>query len=89
MLVNAALELAPYDPEFQKVVSQEMVFIETFLPAMRRGWAERRHDLAGTRPAAELAKASFERSASAFAFSRVLARSVRCWRVPQAVHWNC
>src|SRR5260370_42063520 len=29
MLVNAALELAPYDAEFQKVVSQQMAFIET------------------------------------------------------------
>jgi TetR/AcrR family transcriptional repressor of nem operon len=30
MLVNAALELAPYDPEFQKLVTEEMVFIEAF-----------------------------------------------------------
>ena len=30
MLVNAALELAPYDPEFQKLVAEEMVFIEAF-----------------------------------------------------------
>ncbi len=30
MLVNAALELAPYDPEFRQVVSEEMVFIEAF-----------------------------------------------------------
>ena len=29
MLVNAALELAPYDAEFQEIVSEEMVFIET------------------------------------------------------------
>ena len=45
MLVNAALELAPYDAEFQEIVSGEMVFIETFFPAMRRGRAERWHDL--------------------------------------------
>src|SRR6201986_2732136 len=30
MLVNAALELAPYDPEFQKLVAEEMIFIEAF-----------------------------------------------------------
>ncbi|HEY3891915.1 MAG TPA: TetR/AcrR family transcriptional regulator [Bradyrhizobium sp.] len=30
MLVNAALELAPYDPEFQKLVVEEMIFIEAF-----------------------------------------------------------
>jgi TetR/AcrR family transcriptional repressor of nem operon len=30
MLVNAALELAPYDPEFQQLVAEEMMFIETF-----------------------------------------------------------
>jgi TetR/AcrR family transcriptional regulator, transcriptional repressor for nem operon len=30
MLVNAALELAPYDAEFQKLVAEEMVFIEAF-----------------------------------------------------------
>jgi TetR/AcrR family transcriptional repressor of nem operon len=30
MLVNAALELAPYDPEFRRLVSEEMMFIEAF-----------------------------------------------------------
>src|SRR5258707_6698115 len=30
MLGNAALELAPYDPEFQKLVVEEMTFIEAF-----------------------------------------------------------
>lgn len=30
MLVNAALELAPYDPEFQQLVAEEMMFIEAF-----------------------------------------------------------
>src|SRR5271167_1034740 len=29
MLVNAALGLAPYDAEFQKIVTEEMVSIET------------------------------------------------------------
>jgi TetR/AcrR family transcriptional repressor of nem operon len=30
MLVNSALEMAPHDPEFRKVVAQELVFIEGF-----------------------------------------------------------
>ena len=30
MLVNAALELAPYDPEVRQLVSEEMMFIEAF-----------------------------------------------------------
>ena len=30
MLVNSALELAPYDPEFQRLVADEMIFIEGF-----------------------------------------------------------
>jgi TetR/AcrR family transcriptional repressor of nem operon len=30
MLVNAALELAPYDPEFRQLVSEEMMFIDAF-----------------------------------------------------------
>jgi len=30
MLVNAALELAPYDPEIRELVVEEMVFIEGF-----------------------------------------------------------
>jgi TetR/AcrR family transcriptional repressor of nem operon len=55
MLVNAALELAPYDAEFQKVVSQEMVFIETFF---RRCIAAGQQDgtISPARPPAELAK---------------------------------
>ena len=55
MLVNAALELAPYDAEFQKVVSQEMVFIETFF---RRCIATGQKDgtISPARPPAELAK---------------------------------
>ena len=44
MLVNAALELAPYDPEFQKLVAEEMIFIEAFLSPLYRGGAERRFD---------------------------------------------
>ena len=55
MLVNAALELAPYDAEFQKVVSQEMVFIETFF---RRCIAAGQKDgtISPARPPTELAK---------------------------------
>jgi TetR/AcrR family transcriptional regulator, transcriptional repressor for nem operon len=55
MLVNAALELAPYDAEFRKVVSQEMIFIETFF---RRCIASGQKDgtISPTRPPAELAK---------------------------------
>jgi TetR/AcrR family transcriptional regulator, transcriptional repressor for nem operon len=55
MLVNAALELAPYDAEFQKIVSQEMIFIETFF---RRCIAAGQKDgtISPTPPAAELAK---------------------------------
>ena len=55
MLVNAALELAPYDAEIQNVVSQEMVFIETFF---RRCIAAGQQDgtISPARPPAELAK---------------------------------
>jgi TetR/AcrR family transcriptional repressor of nem operon len=55
MLVNAALELAPYDAEIQNVVSQEMVFIETFF---RRCIAAGQQDgtISPTRPPSELAK---------------------------------
>jgi TetR/AcrR family transcriptional repressor of nem operon len=55
MLVNAALELAPYDPEFQKLVAEEMMFIEAFF---RRCVAAGQKDgsIIGTRPADEVAK---------------------------------
>jgi TetR/AcrR family transcriptional regulator, transcriptional repressor for nem operon len=55
MLVNAALELAPYDAEIQNVVSQEMMFIETFF---ERCIAAGQQDgtISPTRPSAELAK---------------------------------
>jgi TetR/AcrR family transcriptional regulator, transcriptional repressor for nem operon len=55
MLVNAALELAPYDPEIQKLVAEEMVFIEEFF---RRSIEAGQKDgsIADTRPAGELAK---------------------------------
>ena len=55
MLVNAALELAPYDVEIHNVVSQEMVFIETFF---RRCIAagQQHGTISPARPSAELAK---------------------------------
>lgn len=55
MLVNAALELAPYDPEFRKLVVEEMMFIEAFF---RRCIAAGQKDgsIVKTRPADEAAK---------------------------------
>jgi len=55
MLVNAALELAPYDPEFRNLVAEEMVFIEAFF---RRCIEVGQEDgsIADARPADELAK---------------------------------
>jgi TetR/AcrR family transcriptional regulator, transcriptional repressor for nem operon len=55
MLVNAALELAPYDAEFQKLVAEEMIFIEGFF---RRCVEAGQQDgsISAARPAAELAK---------------------------------
>jgi TetR/AcrR family transcriptional regulator, transcriptional repressor for nem operon len=55
MLVNSALELAPYDAEFRKVVSREMIFIEAFF---RRCIVDGQQDgtISAIRPAAELAK---------------------------------
>jgi len=55
MLVNAALELAPYDPEFQKLVVEEMVFIEAFF---RRSITAGQKDgsITDARSADELAK---------------------------------
>jgi len=55
MLVNVALELAPYDHEFQKLVVEEMVFLEGFF---HRCIEAGQHDgsIDDTRPADELAK---------------------------------
>ena len=55
MLVNAALELAPYDPEFQQLVAEEMIFIEAFF---RRCVAAGQKDgsITDRRSADELAK---------------------------------
>ena len=55
MLVNAALELAPYDPEFQKLVAEEMVFIEAFFRRCIEA-GQKDGSITDTRPADELAK---------------------------------
>jgi TetR/AcrR family transcriptional repressor of nem operon len=70
MLVNAALELAPYDSEFRKLVVEEMMFIEAFF---RRCVAAGQKDgsIVKTRPADELAKLLL----SVLLGIRVLARS--------------
>ena len=53
MLVNSALEMAPYDPEFQKLVADEMIFLESFF---LRCIAEGQQDgtIISKRPAGEL-----------------------------------
>jgi TetR/AcrR family transcriptional repressor of nem operon len=55
MLVNAALELAPYDAEIQTVVAEETIFIERFF---RRCIAAGQKDgtISPAGPPAELAK---------------------------------
>lgn len=55
MLVNSALEVAPYDAEFKRLVSKEMIFIEAFF---RRRIIAGQQDgtISAIRPAAELAK---------------------------------
>jgi TetR/AcrR family transcriptional repressor of nem operon len=55
MLVNAALELAPYDPEFQRLVTEEMVFIEAFFRRCIEA-GQKDDSITDTRPADELAK---------------------------------
>ena len=55
MLVNAALELAPYDPEFQKLVAEEMAFIEAFFRRCIEA-GQKDGSIADACPAEELAK---------------------------------
>ena len=55
MLVNAALELAPYDSEFQRLVTEEMVFIEAFFRRCVEA-GQKDGSITDTRPADELAK---------------------------------
>jgi TetR/AcrR family transcriptional repressor of nem operon len=54
MLVNSALELAPYDPEFQKLVADEMIFIESFFLRCVAA-AQEEGTITTRRPADELA----------------------------------
>ena len=55
MLVNAALELAPYDPEFQQLVAEEMIFIEAFFCRCVEA-GQKNGSIANARPADEMAK---------------------------------
>jgi len=55
MLVNSALELAPYDPEFQTLVAQEMIFIEAFFRRCIEA-GQKDGTISAIRPGAELAK---------------------------------
>src|SRR5271156_6509928 len=55
MLVNAALELAPYNPEFQQLVAEEMIFIETFFRRCVEA-GQKDDSIADPRPADDLAK---------------------------------
>jgi TetR/AcrR family transcriptional repressor of nem operon len=55
MLVNSALEMAPYDLEFQKLVADELIFIESFfLRCITEGQQDA--TIISKRPANELAK---------------------------------
>jgi TetR/AcrR family transcriptional repressor of nem operon len=55
MLVNAALELAPYDIEIQKLVAEEMIFIEGFFRRCVDA-GQKDGSIRDTRPANELGK---------------------------------
>lgn len=70
MLVNSALEVAPYDEEIQRLVSKEMTFIETFF-RKRIVAGQRDGTISDIRPAGELAKLLL----SVLFGIRVLARS--------------
>jgi TetR/AcrR family transcriptional repressor of nem operon len=70
MLVNAALELAPYDPEFQKLVVGEMMFIEAFFCRCVAA-GQNNGSIIETRPTDEVAKLLL----SVLLGIRVLARS--------------
>ena len=70
MLVNAALELAPYDPEFQHLVAEEMMFIEAFFRRCVEA-GQKDGSIVATRPAGEVAQLLL----SVLLGIRVLARS--------------
>jgi TetR/AcrR family transcriptional regulator, transcriptional repressor for nem operon len=55
MLVNAALELAPYDAEFQKLVAEELSFIEAFFRRCVEA-GQKDGTIAGACPAGGLAR---------------------------------
>ena len=55
MLVNAALELAPYDAEIRKLVVEEMVFLEAFFCRCIES-GQKDNSITDTRPADQLAK---------------------------------
>jgi TetR/AcrR family transcriptional repressor of nem operon len=55
MLVNSALEMAPYDPEFRKLVVQETMYIEAFFQE-RIAAGQEDGTIAGRQPADQLAK---------------------------------
>jgi TetR/AcrR family transcriptional repressor of nem operon len=71
MLVNAALELAPYDPEIRQLVIEEITFIEAFFRG-RIEAGQRDGSIVATRPADEVAKLLV----SVLLGIRVLARSL-------------
>jgi TetR/AcrR family transcriptional repressor of nem operon len=70
MLINAALELAPYDQEFRQLVAEEMMFIEAFFCRCIKA-GQRDGSIADSRPAEELAKSLL----SVLIGIRVLART--------------
>jgi len=55
MLVNTALELAPHDPEFQRVVAQVFVRIEAFFRRLIQA-GQRDGTIAASQPANDLAR---------------------------------
>ena len=70
MLVNTALEMAPHDPAFQKLVAEEMVFVEGFfLRCIAAGQQD--GTITSKRPAEELSTALL----SVLLGIRVLART--------------
>ena len=70
MLVNAALELAPYDAEFQELVAEELSFIEAFFRRCVDA-GQKDGSIVEIRPADEVAKLLL----SVLLGIRVLARS--------------
>jgi TetR/AcrR family transcriptional regulator, transcriptional repressor for nem operon len=61
MLVNAALELAPYDAEFQELVAEELSFIEAFFRRCVDAGSEGRHNC-GRSPGERIGQTAPERA---------------------------